>query len=83
MSATLNTDVTGRDDMAVARYLVATPAGNLLVSGWVYGVFGIHPTEAGVALVHLPDGRPVAEFGDTQQALNAMAEACRAGFGMA
>ncbi|MBP2230780.1 hypothetical protein J2847_004089 [Azospirillum agricola] len=82
MSATLNTDVTGRDDLSAARYLVATPQGLLLVQGCVFGDFGIHPDGGDVALVHLPTGRTLGRFDDLQHAYTAMAEVGR-GFGRA
>ena len=71
---TLNTQVTGRDDLTDARYQIATDAGVLTVDGCVYREFGLHPAAGKLALSHLPTGRVLDHFTNFDAAYRAMAD---------
>lgn len=79
---TLNTQVTGRDDLTDARYQIATTDGTRTVRGQVYQNMGLHQDGRCVVLTHLPTGNRLGAFDDLRVAYAAMAEACR-GFGRA
>lgn len=71
---TLNSTVTGRDELADARYQIATAAGPKTVKGCVYRDFGLHPAAGKLALSHLPTGRVLEHFTDFGAAYRAMAD---------